>query len=141
MTDVRLVRTQSGDQGTFGLLLFDDRFLYTGELPWRGNKPNYSCIPAGNYEVRVRHSPKYGEVYHVTNVEGRSYILFHQGNYCGDRLLGFKTNVQGCILLGRKRGRLNGQRVVLSSRPARRSFETVMEFKPFKLEVINGWYT
>lgn len=138
MENVKLIRMQRSDHGTFGIVIFHGQHLFTGELPWRDNKPNYSCIPAGVYVVQVRHSPKYGKVYHVTGVDGRSYILFHQGNYCGDRLLGFKTNVQGCILLGRKRGRLGGQRAVLSSRPARRRFETEMGMKPFKLEVIDG---
>lgn len=89
--------------------------------------------------MRVRTSPKYGQVYEVTGVDGRSYILFHQGNYCGDRNMGLRTNVQGCVLLGRKRGKLNGQKAVLSSRPARRRFEMVMGLEDFELEVINGY--
>lgn len=136
--NVQLIRMESGKEGTFGIIIFAGQYLHTGELPWRNNKPNYSCIPAGKYKVRVRTSPKYRQVYEITGVDGRSYILLHQGNYCGDRKLGLKTNVQGCVLLGRKRGKLGGQKAVLSSKPARRRFETVMGFRDFELEVIDG---
>jgi hypothetical protein len=136
--DVTLFRVESGNEGTFGILVYPGGYLYTGELPWRQNKPNISRIPGGRYTVRMRISPKYGRVYEVTGVENRSYILLHQGNYCGDRALHYRTNVQGCILLGLKRGRLNGQSAVLSSRIARTRFETRMNMEPFQLEVING---
>lgn len=140
MDDVKLIRTEHDkQQGTFGIIVFGSQYLYTGELPWRQNKPNISRIPQGKYVVRVRNSPKYGQVYHITDVRGRSYILFHQGNFCGDRSLGFRTNVQGCILLGRRRGKLYGQKAVLSSRPARRAFELAMGMQPFNLEIINGY--
>jgi len=135
---MKLYRYAASDQGTFGVLVFGSQFIYTGELPWRGNAPYWSCIPEGKYTVRLRSSPKYGNVYEVTNVEGRTYILMHQGNYCGDSRLGFKTNVQGCILLGLKTGRLNGQKVVLDSRTARRRLESYMKFETFELEIING---
>lgn len=86
--------------------------------------------------MRVRISPKYGKVYEVTGVTGRTYILFHQGNFFGNKSLGFRTNVQGCILLGFKRGKLFGQKAVLASRIARTRFETVMGFETFKLKVM-----
>lgn len=135
---MKLIRTDSSDEGTFGVLIYPDGYMYTGELPWRGNKSNISCIPEGRYAVRVRTSPKYGRVYHVTGVPGRSYILLHQGNFCGNRDLSYRTNVAGCILLGLKRGRLYGQQAVCSSRIARTRLETRMNFEPFELEVINA---
>lgn len=137
MDKVFLFRLDTGNEGTFGVIVFNSQYLYTGELPWRQNKSNVSCIPAGIYTVCLRISPKYGTVYEVRDVKGRSYILFHQGNYSGDLLMGFRTNVQGCILLGFKRGILNKQKAVLASRLARRRFERVMQFDPFILEIRN----
>ena len=135
--NVKLVRYRSDAQGTFGIIFFDWKYLYTGELPWRDNKRNLSCIPPGNYTVGLRSSPKYGNVYEVKRVPERSYILFHQGNFCGDKSLGYRTNVQGCILLGFKRGKLYGQEAVLQSRDARDHFERTLEFETFNLEIID----
>jgi hypothetical protein len=134
--DIRLYRYAHSDQGTFGVICFNGMHLFTGELPWRNNEPNYSCIPAGEYDVQVRDSPRFGRCYWVHPVSGRSYILFHSGNFCGDSRLGFRTNVQGCILLGHRRGALYGQRAVLASRTARTTFETELDFEPFRLKVI-----
>ena len=134
MADVTLYRLSTDEQGTFGVVVFNTQFLYTGELPWNDNKRNISCIPLGVYAVRVRLSPKYGKVYEI-DVPGRTFILFHQGNFCGDLSRGFRTNVQGCILLGFKRGILYGQQAVLGSRPARGRFERSLEHQPFTLEV------
>ena len=135
MNNVALFRTSTSNQGTFGVIVFAGQYLYTGELPWKDNRPNVSCIPVGIYTVCLRYSPKYDNVYHVANVQGRSYILFHQGNFCGDLTLGFRTNVQGCILLGFRRGKLYGQQAVLASRLARKRFESIMAFESFKLEI------
>ena len=136
MENVILYRLSTNEQGTFGVIIFHNQYLYTGELPWKDNKPNISCIPTGSYEVRVRISPKYGRVYEIL-VPGRTYILFHQGNFCGDVSRGLRSHVQGCILLGFKRGKLYGQQAVLASRIARSRFERKMNFEPFTLEIRN----
>lgn len=64
----------------------------TLELPWKDNKNSISCIPTGEYEVKKRYSPKFGNHFHLTNVKDRSYILIHKGNY--------HTDIRGCILVG-----------------------------------------
>lgn len=135
METVYLIRGESTNEGTFSTIIFGGQYLYTGELPWKDNRPNISCIPTGEYIVQVRISPKYGKVYEI-KVAGRTYILFHQGNFCGDISQGLRTHVQGCILLGFKRGKLYGQRAVLASKIARKRFETVMNFETFKLKVM-----
>lgn len=132
---MKLIRTETGDEGTFGLLLYDGRVLYTGELPWRDNERGKSCIPAGIYDVFMRVSSRFGRVYEVKDVTGRTAILLHNGNWCGDDALGFKTHVDGCILLGLDRGRLDGQNAVFSSRRARHKIEAEMGGAPFKLEI------
>jgi hypothetical protein len=63
------------------------------ELPWRNNERKVSCIPEGLYKVVKRLSPKYGNHFHITDVDGRDWILIHHGNYTRDIL--------GCVLVGR----------------------------------------
>ena len=41
----------------------------------------------------------------------------------------------GCILLGKKSGRLGGQAAVLNSRVAVRNFMEELEYEPFKLRI------
>lgn len=64
----------------------------TLELPWKNNEKRISCIPPGAYNVNKRISPKFGQSFHIKDVENRSYILIHAGNYNDDTL--------GCILVG-----------------------------------------
>jgi len=132
---VNLCRMKRGDQGTRGILFADSFSCHTLELPWRENQRNISCIPAGEYKVRLRISPKYGQVYHVKEVPNRSYILIHSGNVAGDTTLGYRTNVNGCILLGAVRGLLWNQWAVLNSRITIRRFMTHMELEPFILKI------
>ncbi len=138
MKQVYLFRTRISDQGTEGILATDGFFSKTLELPWRNNKRSISCIPSGMYTVQIRQSPKYGSVYWVTNVPNRSWILIHAGNFAGDTSKGFKTHVNGCILLGKDHGFLGGQRAVLSSRVTVRKFRSAMQDKTFKLHVVGG---
>jgi hypothetical protein len=105
-------------------------------LPWRDNKPKRSCIPEGTYHVRMRNSPRFGRVYEITGVPGRSDILIHAGNFAGDVDAGLQTHVQGCVLVGQSRGILGGQRAVMLSRPALRAFLAHMRGEPFSLGVV-----
>ena len=140
MKKVYLIRTQTSDQGTEGVLVTYDFTCKTLELPWRDNQRSISCIPAGTYTVVIRQSPKYGSVYWVTNVPNRSWILIHSGNWAGDVNKGFKTHVNGCLLLGRKHGFLLEQRAVLTSKPTVREFRNIMQDKSFELNIIGGFY-
>jgi hypothetical protein len=138
MKEVYLFRTVTSDQGTEGIFATDGFFCKTLELPWRNNQRSISCIPSGEYIVKIRQSPKYGSVYWVTNVPNRTWILIHAGNVAGDVEKGFRTHVNGCILLGKKHGFLWNQRAVLTSRPTVRKFRSVMMDKTFKLIVVGG---
>ena len=64
----------------------------TLELPWRDNAPQVSCIPEGSYDVAARHTDKFGLHYHVQNVPGREWILFHPAT--------FTSQLRGCIIPG-----------------------------------------
>ena len=137
--EVKLFRMKRSDQGTFGMLIAPGFQCYTGELPWRENERNISCIPPGEYEVRIRISPKYGQVYHIKDVPNRSFILIHSGNWCGDTSKGYRTHVNGCILLGQKRGLLLGQLAVLNSRITLRRFMDSVALEPFKLNIFENF--
>lgn len=140
LPEVALYRTETGDHGTFGIWVADGLSCFTAELPWRENAVGLSCIPAGRYEVRVRRSPRYGAIYHVTNVEGRTWILAHWGNLAGDVQKGFKTHVQGCILLGSALGFISKQRAVLNSRLTVKKFMRHMNNQPFMLTVVDPFH-
>jgi hypothetical protein len=93
MKRVSLFRYQCDINATLGLLSIPGyRGLYTLENPWLDNKRNVSCIPTGRYICKPFSGEKYKNVYQVLNVENRSSILFHHGNW--------ERNTQGCILVG-----------------------------------------
>jgi hypothetical protein len=139
---LRLQRFEDGDQGTFGTLVVPDDgtnyYFYTGELPWRDNKPRISCIPVGIYSCKLvdrRESHFKKWLYNVQDVKGRSGILIHSANFMGDKEKGYKKQLEGCIALGDKLGFMDGQRAVLLSTPAIRRFETLMNGRDFTLEI------
>ncbi|MDR2927503.1 MAG: DUF5675 family protein [Cytophagaceae bacterium] len=135
MKTAYLIRTETGEHGTFGVLSCPDIAFscFSGELPDKGNRFQISCIPKGEYICKSYKSPKFGTVYHVQNVNNRTYILIHSGNYVGDTSKGWKTNSLGCILLGKSIGWLGKQKVVLSSRFALQEFHNKMKMESFKL--------
>lgn len=142
--DATIKRIRSGDDGTFGMLSAGSFSCFTGELPWRDNKRGISCVPPGVYHCQIRQSPKFGKVYHLTDTPGRSLVLMHSGNFCGDVDKGFTSHVQGCILLGRFFGRLVNkagvmQSAVCSSLPAVDAFKKAMGMQPFTLTIINAY--
>lgn len=134
-----LVRRPSTDQGTLGEFVAGDFRCVTIEPPWRDNRRNRSCIPPGRYRCVWSQSPRFGWVYRLEEVPGRSHVLIHAGNFGGDTALGYSSNTLGCILPGRRIGRLvvNGraQRAVLASRSATRSLAREFDGEPFWLEV------
>jgi hypothetical protein len=70
----------------------------TAEEDWRNNAPKVSCIVAGSYICHRVVSPKFGDVFEIANVPGRSAILIHAGNT--------EEDVEGCVLLGERFGGL-----------------------------------
>lgn len=140
MTRVTLTRLETSDQGTFGTFTVPNgdwlNYFYSGELPWRDNRSNLSCIPTGLYKVDrvdwLKHNKK---VFMVLNVPGRGGILIHAANYMGDKLKGLKTQLLGCIALGERLGVMERQKALLMSAPAIRRFESLLDGKPFELEI------
>jgi hypothetical protein len=136
MTRVALIRTRHTDQGTQGVLILPEGvFCNTLELPWRENKPKISCIPCGEFDVKIRQSPRFGTIYEVQDVPDRRYILIHSGNLAGDVTKGYRSHVEGCILLGKYFGTLDSQLAILYSRPTVREFMDQLDRQPFRLIV------
>lgn len=103
-----LTRTYFPD-GTNGKLEWEGRFIcYTIELPWKNNETKVSCIPEGEYFIRKRYSKKFRWHIEITDVENRSFILFHPANNA-------KRELNGCIAPVMK---LSGPGLGLESRQA-----------------------
>ena len=134
-----LIRDPSTSHGTLGRFVAEGLELHMIEPPWRNNRPNRSCIPAGVYRVRPHVSPRFGRCLQVEAVEGRSHILQHAGNVAGDVETGYHTHSLGCQLPGINRGKLvvKGRRqlAVLSSRTALRHLMAWADGRPYRMEV------
>ena len=92
-----LIRDTFTDKSTIGkLYLNGEPMCDTLENPWLDNQRNISCIPDGQYNVRLRLARESAtrDYLHllVQEVPERNYILFHIGNSAKD--------TQGCILVG-----------------------------------------
>lgn len=95
-----LIRDTFTDKSVLGKLYCNGEFIaHTLELAWKNNEKSISCIPQGDYDCKVRYrneSASYDYVHLIVqDVENRSYILFHRGNYPSD--------TKGCILTGTHR--------------------------------------
>lgn len=132
---VRLVHEEKQTLGRFYLYnelkeVFSCAVL---ELPFKDNENNISSICSGVYKAKVRYSNTYGWHYHVleldgSEVEGRSLILIHFGNYY--------KNTEGCLLFGNNFTDINGDgyRDVTSSK---KTMQKLLDIAPdeFKLEI------
>lgn len=139
MKDVYLFRVQGSGQGTLGLWLTTGFQARTIELPWKDNRPNVSCIPAGQFRAVYRWSQKFKHHYWIQEVLDRSWVLTHSGNFAGDTDLGYKTHSHGCVIMGKYHGKYLGQDAVLLSRPTLRAFISFMNREPFNLKIFDSY--
>lgn len=131
--NLSLVRHAYLPQATLGRLFVGNLILATLEEPWiadpagpggqrREPGKKESCVPDGVYSL-IRHStPHFPNTWALSNAAlgvyhlavpagllyGRSAILLHAGNTTEDTL--------GCILVGRRHGRLDNKDSILESR-------------------------
>ena len=140
MTYGTLVRAPSTESGTFGFLAFPAEGIsfYTAELPWRDNRPEESCIPAGTYQVTWDTA---GDVvgYLLQGVPGRGEIQIHVGTWAGDRRKGLRSDSKGCILLGLSRLVIQGQPAIGRSRLAIQQLHAFLAGKPWILTIVDGY--
>ena len=92
-----ILRDTFTNESTIGeLFLNGERFCDTLELPYRDNQRSISCIPTGEYKVRMRYPRESAtrDYLHllVKEVPNRDYILIHRGNK--------SSHSKGCILVG-----------------------------------------
>lgn len=120
---------------TLGRLYVGDLTLATLEEPWlpnplgpggqrRDGLKHESCVPDGTYELEPHNTLKHPNVWALSNPRlgvwhyavppglsyGRAAILIHSGNTIAD--------IEGCILVGLRHGRIESTDAVLESRAA-----------------------
>jgi hypothetical protein len=117
---------------TLGYLVVGKVVVHTLEDAWKDNQRGVSCIPAGTYKC-IPHgwepdsTVRFKRVWEVTNVPGRSAILFgHPGNSDAD--------TKGCILPGLG----NASGVLTSSVSAAELLRKVIGCNPFTLTIIDA---
>lgn len=128
MRKATLKRYETGKDGTFGDFTTDSGFAcYTLEKAWMDNTTDFSCIPPGTYKCDVAASPRFGKVYHVRHVKGRTDILIHSAN--------LERELRGCIAPGRAVGTVLGSRGVMSSKDALAALMADLDNEPFELTI------
>jgi hypothetical protein len=100
VVNLLIIRDTFTEKSTIGKLFINgESFCDTLENPWIDNQRSISCIPKGNYKVRLRLARESAtrDYLHllVRDVPNRDYILFHRGNTAKD--------TSGCILVGNGR--------------------------------------
>jgi len=128
----KLARISSTSDQTLGMMTLYDQHgfpffvVHTLELPWLDNKKGESCIPLGSYIVEKRNSSKYGDHFHIINVEGRSFILIHNANYV--------RQLRGCIAVGNSHTDIDGDglRDVTASK---KTMKQLLKLMPDKFEL------
>ncbi len=104
-----------------------DMEFATLEQPWKDNRLNESCIPAGEYNLHWAESPSKGWCWHFDNdeTEPRTHILIHLGNWVRD--------TKGCVLLGK--WHTDRHFKVEQSAAAMREFSALMRRENFVLKI------
>ncbi len=117
---IELTRFAYTPMGTFGKLYFPEFECFTVEKPWNDNKRRVSCIPEGEYEIKLGRFNRGGyDAYELQNVPNRSLVKIHVGNTSDD--------VIGCIALGKSLGYVKQKWAVISSRTTYKEFMAAME--------------
>lgn len=90
---IKVIRTYYKDCTTSRISTETGFNCFGLELPWLNNKPNYSCIPEGLYNYSKGVSSQNKPVINILNVENRTEIQVHVGN--------FVKQILGCLLVGK----------------------------------------
>jgi len=98
------------------------------ELPWKNNKPFISCISKGFYICEKVASNSYGEIFEVKDVEGRTLIYIHWGNYT--------HNYKGCIGLGKNHAYIDNDQLLDITDTKNTIGELMAICDKFELEIV-----
>ncbi|MCL6416146.1 DUF5675 family protein [Aestuariirhabdus sp. Z084] len=119
MDEVLLERFAYSPFGVFGRILIPEFECFTVERPWLDNKPRQSCIPEGEYDLRLGTYNRGGyPAYEVLDVPDRTLIKIHVGNTIDD--------VVGCIAPGKSLAYMERKWAVSSSKKAFGEFMEAM---------------
>ena len=140
MNLLKIYRVDDNGRQTVGKAIVVDRgtqnFVFecfSLELPWKDNKRRVSCIPTGKYACsKVPATVKFPYDHaDVHNVEGRSGIKLHSGN--------FRQEILGCLIFGDKLFDINkdGDVDVPNSR---KTLNKLLSFlnEEFEMQIIDG---
>ncbi|WP_340198613.1 DUF5675 family protein [Ascidiimonas sp. W6] len=140
MKTVFVIRDIVGRKESLGICLIRDtnnKVLFTSqslERGWLNNTRNISCIPAGNYNLKLEWSPRFQkDLWEIYGVPNRRECKFHAAN--------FVRQLNGCIALGEKRVDLDvdGLLDVSNSRNTMKKFHKAMgQDTVARLVVINS---
>jgi len=125
-----LERLEKADTYILGRLWFEGEAVYTLELPWKNNKKDISCVPAGIYNVELTYSTKFKKkLWMLKDVPNRTGIRIHNAN--------FVRELKGCIAPGLNKQDIDGDGIidVVNSKKALSLMRDLMDNK-FKLEII-----
>lgn len=92
------------------------------ERGWRNNQARVSCVPEGEYQLKLEYSPRFRKkLWELYGVPNRSECKFHAANYW--------RQLNGCIALGNKHIDIDGDGDpdVTSSRNTMKKFHKAME--------------
>lgn len=106
MKTIKIIRNWQDTNQTLGnCTVFDEngKPLFTSlslERGWRNNQSNVSCIPKGEYEVKLEYSNRFKkDLWEIYGVPNRSECKFHAANYW--------HQLNGCIALGQTLADMN----------------------------------
>jgi hypothetical protein len=150
--EVLLVRHAYMSAVTLGRLYVGSLTLATLEEPWiaspfgpggqrREVGKQESCVPDGKYELQPHDTLKHPNTWALSNpmlgvwhysvppglTYGRAAILLHTGNTTAD--------IEGCILVGLRHGRIEGVDAVLESRMAFAQLQARLGTSPHSLQI------
>lgn len=126
-------------QATWGTLRVGDFECATIEREWAGNAVGESCIPEGEYRLRLRSSPivqrtsgcEFEEGWEVCDVPERTWIMLHPANWA--------HQLQGCIAPGREHVIMRDKLAVNHSRDTFRELMSALDGRNEWVLTIQGF--
>jgi len=115
-----------------GNIIFKSECIERG---WLNNQNRISCIPEGEYPVRLEYSNRFRKyLYEIFNVPNRSECKFHAANYA--------RQLNGCIALGNNRADIDkdGYKDVTSSRNTIAKFHKAMNGDKEAVLIVSNLY-
>ena len=141
-----IARVESSNEGTFGVFTAPEHEVtcISLELPDRNNTPSRSRVNAGIYNASWSMSPrKKRDTYRLEDKHGRTGVLIHPASFAGDTLLGYESDLEGCIALGNKTAVMTLdndtlQKILTGSRVTVRKFEQLANKRPLIITIENA---